>query len=103
MTPHSSPTVPPTPKQVNYARLIAARLNEAIPWESAQDRRALSDWISAHRETRSPANRPTSRPVGATSRQVGYAEKIARRKRLNVPEECFRDAGLMSAWISHNR
>ena len=32
-----------------------------------------------------------------------YAEKIAMRKRRAVPDECFRDAGLMSKWISRNR
>ena len=34
---------------------------------------------------------------------VAYAEKIARRKRLDIPQENFRDAGLMSKWIDRNR
>jgi len=101
MTPQASPPVLPTPKQVSYARQIARRLNETIPWESAQDRRALSDWIAARQNTL--RHRQADRSPGATSRQVGFAEAIARRKRLNVPEECFRDAGLMSRWIAHNR
>ena len=101
MTAHASPPVLPTPKQVSYARQIAQRLNETIPWESAQDRRALSDWIAAHQSTL--RRRHANSSPGATSRQVAFAETIARRKRLNVPEECFRDAGLMSRWIDHNR
>ena len=31
-----------------------------------------------------------------------FAEQIARRKRAEVPHECFRDRGLMSKWIGAN-
>ena len=34
-----------------------------------------------------------------SSRQVGFAEKLARRKRTHVPDECFRSRDLMSRWI----
>lgn len=94
-------TLMPTPKQVAYARQIAQRLNQPIPMDSANDRRALSDWIGIH-QAKLNASRPIAMPSGATSKQVAYAEKIARRKRLAVPDECFRDAGLMSRWISSN-
>jgi len=91
--------LPPTDKQVAYARQIAQRLQAVIPPESAGDRRALSNWISSHREGLDRA----FRAPGASSRQVAFAEQIARRKRLAVPDECFRDAGLMSRWIDRNR
>lgn len=87
----------PTPRQVDYARAIAARSGARIPAEAAQDRRALSAWIDAHKSARSTAG------PGATSRQVAFAERIARAKRRAIPDECFRDAGLMSRWISANR
>ena len=38
-----------------------------------------------------------------TSKQVAFAEKLARIKRRAVPEECFRDKELMSKWIDGNR
>lgn len=92
----------PTPKQVAYAQQIAERLNQAIPMDSANDRRALSDWIGMHQaKLRATVGRTTQ--SGATSRQVAYAEKIAQRKRLAVPDECFRDSVMMSRWIDSNR
>lgn len=89
-------SLPPTQKQLDYARAIARRLDQAIPHADLEDRRALSSWIDSHKSggPRSP---------GATSRQVAFAEKIARLKRRAIPEECFRDAGLMSRWIDANR
>lgn len=89
--------LPPTRKQLDYARTIARRLDMAIPRDNLADRRALSRWIDAHRP-QAGAQGP-----GATSRQVAYAETIARIKRRAIPEECFRDAGLMSRWIDANR
>lgn len=88
--------VPPTQKQVDYARAIARRLDRAIPHASLESRASLSRWIDAHKPGAAPA-------PGATSRQVAYAEKIARIKRRAIPDECFRDAGLMSRWIDANR
>ncbi|PTW99314.1 hypothetical protein C8N33_116117, partial [Pararhodobacter aggregans] len=38
-----------------------------------------------------------------TSKQVAFAEKLARIKRRAVPDECFRDKGLMSKWIDGNK
>ena len=38
-----------------------------------------------------------------TSKQVAFAEKLARIKRRAVPDECFRDKGLMAKWIDGNR
>ena len=94
--------LPPTPKQVDYARAIAQRLRVVIPPEDAGDRRRLSEWIDRHKSARRQSPRP-SHGTGATSRQVAYAERIARAKRRAIPDECFRDAGLMSRWIDSNR
>jgi hypothetical protein len=38
-----------------------------------------------------------------TSKQVAFAEKLTRIKRRAVPDECFRDKGLMSKWIDGNK
>ncbi len=94
--------LPPTPpKQADYARAIAARLGKVIPPDEASDRRRLSEWIDRHKSARPPLR--ANRGPGATSRQVAYAERIARAKRRAIPDECFRDAGMMSRWIDSNR
>jgi hypothetical protein len=90
-------TLPPSQKQLDYARAIARRLDMAIPRDNLETRQALSRWIDSHK----PGGAATA--PGATSRQVAYAEKIARIKRRAIPDECFRDAGLMSRWIDANR
>lgn len=89
--------LPPTQKQLDYARAIARKLDAAIPRGKLEDRRALSDWIDRHKAQRAASG------IGATSRQVAFAEKLARIKRRAIPDECFRDAGLMSRWIDANR
>ena len=99
---HAARTLPPTPKQVDYARQIAARLGASIPADKISDRAALSGWIGEH-QTRLKSSAARARDSRATSRQVAFAERIARAKRRAIPDECFRDAGLMSAWISSNR
>jgi len=100
----TQPSVPgPTPSQVDYARKISRQLNETIPWQDIQDRQALSNWIGAHQGAFKKATYLRQKTYGATSRQVAYAERIAQRKRMEVPVECFRDAGLMSRWIDRNR
>jgi len=86
--------LPATPKQIAYARSLALLL----PWEVQQDRRALSAWIDA--QARLKPGTQDSRP---TSKQVAFAERLARIKRRAVPDECFRDKGLMSKWIDGNR
>lgn len=93
--------LPPTPKQVDYARAIASRLRVTIPTDQASDRRMLSEWIDKHKAAR-PTGTVQTGP-GATSRQVAFAERIARTKRRAIPDECFRDAGMMSRWIDSNR
>ncbi|MCK0139211.1 hypothetical protein [Aliiroseovarius sp. F47248L] len=99
---HAARTLPPTPKQVDYARHIAARLGARIPADLISDRAALSGWIGEH-QARLNATTHRITDGRATSRQVAFAERIARAKRRAIPDECFRDAGMMSAWISSNR
>ena len=90
-------TLPATPKQIAYARLIASRQNVVLPWDIQTDRAKLSAWISTNAALK-PAIDP--RP---SSKQVAFAERLARRRHVLVPDECFRDRGLMSRWIDHNK
>ena len=79
--------LPATPRQIAYARSLALRNQTLLPWEVQQDRRSLRHWIEAQASLKSVMD---PRP---SSKQVAFAEKLARIKRRAVPEECFRDKG----------
>ena len=89
--------LPVTAKQLSYARTLAMRNGAVLPWEAQQDRRSLSALIEAQaRQAPLPSDRPSSK-------QVAFAERIARAKRRDVPEECFQSRDLMSRWITANK
>lgn len=94
--------LPPTHKQLAYAETIAGRLSKSLTPELRTDKRALSNWIDRNQlafKTRYEKSAYTA----ATSRQVGFAERLARAKRRSIPDECFRSRELMSRWIECNR
>ena len=91
--------LPATPKQIAYARSLALRNQTLLPWEVQQDRRSLSAWIEAQARLK-PVSEMDRLP---SSKQVAVAENLTRIKRRAVPDECFRDKGLMSKWIDGNR
>jgi hypothetical protein len=91
--------LPVTEKQLKFARFLSAKSGAVLPWEVQQDRRSLSEWIEQHQKPKQ-----TSRfDAYPSSKQVAFAERIARYKRSNVPDECFRDKQLMSNWIDSNK
>ena len=91
--------LPPTEKQMRYARTLAQRTNSVLPWEIQQDRQSLSRWIDAQQEK----SRQAQHSDTPTSKQVAYAERIARARRRDVPDECYRSRALLSRWIDSNR
>jgi hypothetical protein len=91
--------LPATPRQIAYARSLALRNQTLLPWDIQQDRRSLSAWIDAQAQMK-PLSALDSLP---SSKQVAFAERLARIKRRAVPDECFRDKGLMLKWIDGNR
>ncbi len=93
--------LPVSDKQLRFARQIAARGTLTLPDEAQADRRAMSAWIDAHLPKRRADTPDFSRYP--SSRQVAFAERIARIKRRHVPRECFQDMGLMSRWIDSNK
>lgn len=96
-------TLPASEKQISFARALAARTGDVLPHAVAQDRRRLSDWIDRHK--RAPVCSATGGAFSnyPSSKQVAFAERLARVKRRDIPRECFRDRGLMSKWIDHNK
>ncbi|GGE12048.1 hypothetical protein SAMN05421774_1031 [Gemmobacter megaterium] len=91
--------MPVTPRQLAYAKALALRNQTLLPWAVQQDRRSLSAWIDAQAQLK-PMTATHSLP---SSRQVAFAERLARIKRRAVPDECFRDKGLMARWIDSNK
>ena len=89
--------LPVTAKQLHFARKIALRNQVVLPWEVQQDRQSLSHWIKTQ-ASQAPVS--DDRP---SSKQVAFAERLARIKRYSVPNECFRSRALMSRWIDSNR
>jgi hypothetical protein len=90
--------LPATVKQLQFARVLAARNHEVLPWDVQQDRRALSEWIDAQAKRSSAVG-----DTAASSKQVAFAERLSRAKRRSVPDECFKSRELMSRWIDSNR
>ena len=92
--------LPVTEKQLAFARAIAQASGQQVPDDALSDRRALSQWIDRNHARGRSEGRFDAYP---SSRQVAFAERIARLKRRAVPPECFRDRALMSKWIDSNR
>lgn len=88
-----------TEKQLSYARILAARAGVPLPRGIEWDRSALSAWIDKHK-TAAAGGRFANYP---SSKQVAFAERIARVKRAEVPPECFRDKTMLSRWIDSNK
>lgn len=100
----------PSQKALGFARTIAEEKNLTIPEDALADSAALSKWIDSHKgqggsagSGKGPAKRSSSggdeRP---SSRQVGFAEKVATRKQIEVPPECYQSKSRMSQWLDAN-
>jgi hypothetical protein len=68
--------LPPTHKQLAYAQTIAVRLRKALTPDLKTDKRALSNWSDLH-QAAFKARQVSTSGEGATSRQVGFAERLA--------------------------
>lgn len=91
--------LPVSENQVRFARKIAADARISVPESVLTDRREMSAWIDAHKSLAARKDRFATYP---SSKQVAFAERIARIKRRAVPNECFKDRTLMSRWIDSN-
>ena len=95
------PQLLPTDRQLAYARRIADDAGIKVPGAVQQDRSTLSEWIRVNAgRRRMPRVEERDRP---SSKQVAYAERIARSRRREIPAECYRSRALLSRWIDSNR
>lgn len=91
--------LPATHKQMQYATALAAKTGVTLPDGIGADRAALSTWIDMHKP-KAIEGRFANYP---SSKQVAFAERIARVKRRDIPRECFQDKTMMSRWIDGNK
>ncbi|MDW4499103.1 hypothetical protein R5H30_13990 [Sulfitobacter sp. D35] len=92
--------LPATEKQVRFAHQLALRTGDSLPEGITRNRQALSRWIDQHNVAAGRRRVPSDQP---SSKQVAFAERIARIRRREIPRECFHDRGLMSKWIDSNK
>ena len=100
-TPKPPSNALPTEKQIRFAQKIAQRGGILLPWNVLQNRRDLSNWIDQNAHVLQRGNSALS--ALPSSKQVQFAERIARRKKLSVPDICFKDRQTMSQWIDRYR
>jgi hypothetical protein len=81
-----------TEKQIQFAQQIAKLANIDLPADALVDRQRISRWLDAYR-SEAPKLQFSNYP---SSKQVGFAERIARMKRREVPQDCFRHLAMMS-------
>ena len=91
--------LPVTEKQLQFARVVSERTGKPLSEDIQHDRQALSAWISENKEA------PSGDRFGnyASSKQVAFAERIARLKHRTLPRACIQDRSLMSKWIDCNK
>jgi DNA topoisomerase-3 len=101
----------PSEKQIEFANKIAEAASVAIPDDAMSDAKALSDWINKHKGkllpkgngdggNGAPKGDDDGRPSG---KAISFAERIAQRKRIQVPREAYQDRARLSAWIDANK
>lgn len=88
----------PAEKQIVYARSLASKTQIKLPWETLQSRKELSRWIEA-RVQDVHKRRVSDLP---RSRQVAFAERLARIKGTVVPEDCFKSRTSMRLWLDRH-
>jgi DNA topoisomerase-3 len=83
----------PTPKMLEFAGKIAAKLGFKLTPEIVDDFEKCRAYIDANIAA---ANKPTDK-------QIKYATSIAERKGAAVPVEALADGRLLSKWIDENK
>jgi DNA topoisomerase-3 len=83
----------PTPKMLEYAGNIAAKMGTPLPEAVAVSFEACKDFIDANKEA---AMRPSEK-------QLKFANIIAERKGLSIPPETLSNGKELSAWIDTNK
>jgi DNA topoisomerase-3 len=98
----------PTETALAFAHRIAGERAMEIPDDVRKDAAKLSAWIDAKKDVgrsdRGGRTHATSgRHAKPTPKQVGFAEKIAKRRGIEIPAESYQDRVSLSKWIDTHR
>lgn len=101
----------PSDKALSFAEKIASEGGIELPDEAKATSQALSKWIDKYKSksgsrsngSNGKASKHSSGGGEPTSKQVGFAEKIASRGNLTIPPHCYKDRAAMSQWIDSNK
>lgn len=105
------PPKPPSPALLSYMEDLARRLNLAVPEDARQDREKASLFVDLAKavllQKRSQAPAPSTGAPAAqtapTEKQLAYAQAIAARKGLAIPQQALLDKATLSRWIDAHR
>lgn len=89
----------PSEAALTFARKIAAGTGQQISDEVLADRQALSKWIDQNKGKMPPKESSGGEAEAPTSKQVGFAEQIAMRKCIEIPDETLRSRSMLSKWL----
>ena len=78
---------------VRFAHVIARNLGQPLPPEVETDAAACRTYIDTHKDT---AMRPSPK-------QIEFAQSIAQRKGITVPEDVLTEGRKVSKWIDENK
>lgn len=82
----------PTDKQLDYASKLAARLGLKLPAAVESDFEACRQFLDKY-----------SRGTPPSAKAISFAESIANRKALQIPDNARQNARDLSAWIDVNK
>lgn len=88
----SGKSLAPTDKQIDYATKLAARLGLELPSSVRTDFDACREFLDRYSSVTPPSEKALS-----------FAESIAKRKSLSIPDKTKCNARGLSAWIDANK
>ncbi|MCB5411701.1 DNA topoisomerase [Pseudogemmobacter faecipullorum] len=101
----SSGPRPASAAQMNFANKIAAEKGLKLPDGIEKDSRKVSEWIEKNKSAGPAANgaAKTYTDGAPSSKSIGFAESIAARKGLEIPDYARKDRVALSKWIDTNK
>jgi len=91
---------PPSEKQLQYAQSLAEQNNVEVPEGALLDSGQCSDFIDQQLEVRGGAFGKTSGGWAPTQKQLQYAQSLAERSGVEIPEGALQDKQQCSDFIS---
>jgi DNA topoisomerase I len=99
----SVPSTAPSKAQIDYAEQLAEKLGTQVPDDAKKNIAKLGKWIdSAKAKTKSMPYVPKP-GTPSTDKMISFAEIIATKVGIALPDDIKIDAALLSKWITDNK